>query len=78
MTIHKPLRDYFVVVTRKGQRRLWQWQIQRRPPTGPRLYGSGFKTEFAARLAGEKALRGLLSQDRAVNIAKLPELVRKP
>jgi hypothetical protein len=61
VTIHKPLPDYFVVVTRKGQRRLWQWQIQRRPPTGVRLYGSGFKTEFTARLAGEKALRALIS-----------------
>jgi hypothetical protein len=60
---HKHLPDYFVVVTRKGQRRVWQWQIQRRPPTGLRLYGSG-KTEFAARLAGEKALRALVSQMR--------------
>jgi hypothetical protein len=39
-------------------------QIQRRPPTGIRLYGEGFKTEFAARLAGEKALRALVSQMR--------------
>jgi hypothetical protein len=57
---HKPA-DYFMVVTRKGQRRLWQWQIQQRPPAGIRLYGDGFKSEFAARLAGLKALRALHS-----------------
>jgi hypothetical protein len=59
---HKSTADYFVVVTRKGQRRLWQWQIQQRPPTGTRLYGEGFKSEFAARLAGLKALQALVSQ----------------
>jgi hypothetical protein len=26
MTRHEHLPDYFVVVTRKGQRRVWQWQ----------------------------------------------------
>jgi hypothetical protein len=59
---HKPSADYFVIVNRKGQRRLWRWQIQRRPPTGVRMYGDGFETEFEARLAGEKALRVLISQ----------------
>jgi hypothetical protein len=53
--------DYFVLVTRK-RRRIWQWQIYRRPLTGIRLSGSGFKTEFAARLAGEKALQALVSR----------------
>jgi hypothetical protein len=53
--------DHFVLVTRK-RRRIWQWQIYRRPLTGIKLYGSGFKTEFAARLAGEKALRALVSR----------------
>jgi hypothetical protein len=32
------------------------------PTTATRLYGEGFKSEFAARLAGEKALRALLLQ----------------
>lgn len=37
------------------------WEIQRRSrPLGIRLYGSGFKTEFAAKLAGEKALSEFL------------------
>jgi hypothetical protein len=49
----KQSADYFVLVTRK-RGRLWQWQIYRRPLTGIKIYGSGFKTEFAARLAGEK------------------------
>ena len=61
MTIyHKPLPDYFVVVT--TERRVWRWEIQRQPiPLGVRLYEDGFKTEFAARLAGEKALREFLA-----------------
>jgi hypothetical protein len=29
---------------------------------GVRMYGKGFETEFEARLAGEKALRALVSQ----------------
>jgi hypothetical protein len=86
VNIHEPLSNYFVIVTRKGRRRVWQWQIQRRPPSGIRLYGTGFKTEFDARLAGEKALQALASQKTlqnnrpgriAANIAKLPELLRK-
>jgi hypothetical protein len=37
------------------------WEIQRRsPPLGVRLYGDGFKSESAAKLAGEKALREFL------------------
>jgi hypothetical protein len=62
VTIHqKPAADYFMIVTRKGQQRLWRWQIQQRPPTGIRIYGEGFKSELAARLAGAKALRALLT-----------------
>ena len=65
VTIHyKPTANYFVVVTRKGQRRLWQWQIQQRPPTCKRMSGEGFETEFEARLAGAKALRALVSHMR--------------
>ena len=59
---HKTSADYFVIVNRKGHRRLWRWQIQRRPPTGVRMCGEGFEIEFEARLAGEKALRALVSQ----------------
>jgi hypothetical protein len=51
-----------LVITRKGRRRVWQWQIQRRPPTGNRLHADGFKTDFEARLAGEKVLQALVSQ----------------
>jgi hypothetical protein len=39
------------------------WEIQRRSkPLGVRLYGDGFKSEFAAKLAGEKALSELLDR----------------
>jgi hypothetical protein len=60
---HKPLPDYFVVVTHKARQRVWQWEIQRRPnPLGIKLFEDGFKTEKAARIAGEKALRALLEE----------------
>jgi hypothetical protein len=37
------------------------WEIRRRSkPLGVRLYGDGFKSEAAAKLAGEKALREFL------------------
>ena len=36
---------------------LWAWEILRRSkPIGVRLYGDGFTSEQAAKLAGEKAL----------------------
>jgi len=39
----------------------WQWEIKRRPkPLGVKLYANGFKSEKAAKLAGERALRELL------------------
>jgi hypothetical protein len=42
---------------------LWAWEILRRSkPLGVRLYGDGFKSEQAAKLAGEKALRELLER----------------
>ena len=42
---------------------MWTWEIQRRPkPLGVRLYEDGFKSPFAAKLAGEKALRQFLEQ----------------
>ena len=53
--------DFFVAVKRRRRLREWSWEIQRRPrPLGVRLNGDGFKSEFAAKLAGEKALRDLL------------------
>jgi len=53
--------DYFVVTKRQGRSEAWAWVIQRRStPIGVRLNGEGFKSEFAAKLAGEKALRELL------------------
>ena len=53
--------DYFVVAKPRGHPRSWAWEIQRRSkPIGVRLSGDGFKSEFAAKLAGEKALRELL------------------
>jgi hypothetical protein len=53
--------DFVVAVKRRRRLREWSWEIQRRSkPLGVRLEGDGFKSEFAAKLAGEKALRDLL------------------
>jgi hypothetical protein len=53
--------DFFVAVKRRRRLREWSWEIQRRSkPLGVRLNGDGFKSELAAKLAGEKALRDLL------------------
>ena len=42
---------------------LWAWEILRRSkPIGVRLYGDGFTSEQAAKLAGEKALVELLER----------------
>jgi len=50
-----------VAVKRRRRLREWSWEIQRRSkPLGVRLDGDGFKSEFAAKLAGEKALRDFL------------------
>jgi hypothetical protein len=44
---------------------LWAWEILRRSkPIGVRLYGDGFTSEHAAKLAGEKALVELLARLR--------------
>jgi hypothetical protein len=44
---------------------LWAWEILRRSkPIGVRLYGDGFTSEQAAKLAGEKALVELLERLR--------------
>jgi len=53
--------DYFVVIKRRRRLREWGWEIQRRSkPLGVRLDGDGFKSEFAAKFAGEKVLREFL------------------
>jgi len=50
--------DYFVITKAQGRPRAWAWEIRRRSkPIGVRLNGNGFKSEFAAKLAGEKALK---------------------
>jgi hypothetical protein len=54
-------RDYFVVTREDRTTRTWTWEIERRSkPLGIRLYHSGFSSESAAKLAGEKSLRCLL------------------
>ena len=54
--------DYFVVTRPHGRPPTWTWEIQRRPkPLGVKLFGADFKTESAAKLAGEKALGELLA-----------------
>ena len=53
--------DYFVVTKRRRRSEEWAWEIQRRStPMGVSVNGEGFKSEFAPKLAGEKALRELL------------------
>jgi len=55
------LSEYFVSITSVGKPPEWRWEIKRRSkPLGIKLYANGFKSESAAKLAGEKALRELL------------------
>ena len=55
------MSEYFVSITSSGKPPQWQWEIKRRPkPLGIKLYANGFRSEKAAKLAGEKALRELL------------------
>jgi hypothetical protein len=54
-------RQYSVVVKAHGRdRKLWSWQIRGVPELGAKLYGEGFPSESAAKLAGEKALHRFL------------------
>ena len=54
-------KDYYVSSDPFGRPPKWRWEIQRRSkPLGVLVYGEGFPSEFAAKLAGEKALRELL------------------
>jgi hypothetical protein len=53
--------DYFVAV--EGGKSGWSWRINRTSrPLGVTIVGGPLKTERAARLAGEKALRDLLER----------------
>jgi hypothetical protein len=59
--LSKSLDRYFLTVTRRGPAQTWKWQIHRRvKPLAVKLYEDGFKSEVAARRAGEKALREFL------------------
>jgi hypothetical protein len=53
--------DYFVTV--EGSKSSWSWQIHRTSqPLGVKIIGDPLRTEQAARLAGEKALRDFLER----------------
>jgi hypothetical protein len=55
------LSEYFVSITGVGKPPEWRWEIKRpSKPLGIKLYANGFKSEKAAKLAGEKALSELL------------------
>jgi len=57
----KLLSEYFVSISSAGKPPEWRWEIKRRPkPLSIKLYANGFKSENAAKLAGEKALKELL------------------
>src|SRR5215470_19722628 len=75
--------DFFVAVKRRRRLREWSWEIQRRyKPLGVRLDGDGFKSEFAAKLAGGrpcprgKSLSAGRNADRACS--RHPLLARPP
>jgi hypothetical protein len=56
--------DYYLIITPPKQKTVfWSWEIRRRSmPLGVRIYNASFKSESAAKLAGEKALRDLLNR----------------
>jgi hypothetical protein len=56
--------DYSLIITSLDrQKGPWGWEIQRKStPLGIRNYDSDFKTEAAARIAGEKAIREFLDR----------------
>jgi hypothetical protein len=51
--------DYLLVITSRDRLKgPWGWQIQRKSkPLGIKIYDNDFKSEAAARVAGEKALK---------------------
>ena len=54
--------DYLLVITSRDRLKgPWGWKIQRKSkPLGIKYYNNDFKTESAARIAGEKALKEFL------------------
>jgi hypothetical protein len=61
MRQYRPKRGFSLVVKPQGDGPKWMWEIVRAPvPLGVRLYGEDFPSEYAARFAGESAMRGLL------------------
>jgi hypothetical protein len=58
---HPAHRCSLVVTPQRYDANLWMWEIVRTPePLGVKLYGNNFQSEYAARFAGQSALRGLL------------------
>ena len=54
--------DYFVFAQQHRATKTWAWEIGRRSkPMGVRVYHTGFASEAAAKLAGEKSLHQLLA-----------------
>ena len=56
--------EYFVITSRQsGHPERWSYEIQRRgTPMGVKLIANGFKSEAAAKFAGERALNEFLSE----------------
>jgi hypothetical protein len=56
--------DYSLAITSRDRLKgPWGWQIQRKSkPLGIKNYDNDFKTEAAARIAGEKALKEFLGR----------------
>jgi hypothetical protein len=56
------LRDFVVIVRRRGAASTWGWSIHRRSrPLGVKFSEDGFKTWDEAKLAGEAALKEFLA-----------------
>ena len=55
-----PLRDYYVIIARRGD--LWCWEMRRKSkPLGIKMTGDGFQSYSAAQFAGKQALEDFLS-----------------
>ena len=60
--LDRPRADQYFIVTRSnGRPPCWTWEIKRQPEElGVKVCGTDFKTESAAKIAGEKALVAFL------------------